>query len=189
MMGVNTPEMKTGLIAIQGKFTRYTISRKGYNGWARVTRHSFNFTTSLIAGNLYLNYNTTKKRILWVRGYSTLFLNIFLFITDSKLCSYTNGKTLYTISNNLYRKLRIWSHLLEKSLMENFIFCAVNVTEIKSDINEKFLGVFIDKKLSFDVHIKPVCKEAGQKRIALYSISSYLTLHQRLLLISYTTTV
>ena len=23
------------------------------------------------------------------------------------------------------RKLRIWSHLLEKSLMENFIFCAV----------------------------------------------------------------
>ena len=24
--------------------------------------------------------------------------------------------------------LRIWSHLLEKSLMENFIFCAVGVT-------------------------------------------------------------
>ena len=24
------------------------------------------------------------------------------------------------------RKLRIWSHLLKKSLMENFIFCAVN---------------------------------------------------------------
>ena len=29
------------------------------------------------------------------------------------------------------RKLRIWSHLLKKSLMENFIFCAVIVvTEI-----------------------------------------------------------
>ena len=25
------------------------------------------------------------------------------------------------------RKLRIWSHLLEKSLMENFIFCAVKI--------------------------------------------------------------
>ena len=26
------------------------------------------------------------------------------------------------------RKLRIWSHLLKKSLMENFIFCAVTCT-------------------------------------------------------------
>ena len=25
----------------------------------------------------------------------------------------------------ILRKLRIWSHLLKKSLMENFIFCAV----------------------------------------------------------------
>ena len=28
-------------------------------------------------------------------------------------------------SDQLRRKLRIWSHLLKKSLMENFIFCAV----------------------------------------------------------------
>ena len=27
--------------------------------------------------------------------------------------------------DQIRRKLRIWSHLLEKSLMENFIFCAV----------------------------------------------------------------
>ena len=26
--------------------------------------------------------------------------------------------------------LRIWSHLLEKSLMENFIFCAVNLKQL-----------------------------------------------------------
>ena len=29
--------------------------------------------------------------------------------------------------NQIRRKLRIWSHLLKKSLMENFIFCAVFV--------------------------------------------------------------
>ena len=28
--------------------------------------------------------------------------------------------------NQIRRKLQIWSHLLEKSIMENFIFCAVN---------------------------------------------------------------
>ena len=27
--------------------------------------------------------------------------------------------------DQIRRKLRIWSHLLKKSLMENFIFCAV----------------------------------------------------------------
>ena len=27
--------------------------------------------------------------------------------------------------DKIHRKLRIWSHLLEKSIMENFIFCAV----------------------------------------------------------------
>ena len=27
--------------------------------------------------------------------------------------------------DQIHRKLRIWSHLLKKSLMENFIFCAV----------------------------------------------------------------
>ena len=31
-------------------------------------------------------------------------------------------------NNCQIRKLRIWSHLLKKSLMENFIFCAVIVT-------------------------------------------------------------
>ena len=28
--------------------------------------------------------------------------------------------------DQIRRRLRIWSHSLEKSLMENFIFCAVN---------------------------------------------------------------
>ena len=28
---------------------------------------------------------------------------------------------------SFFRKLRIWSHLLKKSLMENFIFCAVRI--------------------------------------------------------------
>ena len=31
--------------------------------------------------------------------------------------------------DQIRRKLRIWSHILEKSLMENFIFCAVRVSE------------------------------------------------------------
>ena len=31
---------------------------------------------------------------------------------------------------DFFSKLRIWSHLLKKSLMENFIFCAVSSLEL-----------------------------------------------------------
>ena len=34
-------------------------------------------------------------------------------------------KNFFSKCDQIHRKLRIWSHLLEKSLMENFIFCAV----------------------------------------------------------------
>ena len=34
-------------------------------------------------------------------------------------------KDFFSKCNQIRRKLRIWLHLLKKSLMENFIFCAV----------------------------------------------------------------
>ena len=39
-------------------------------------------------------------------------------------------------SNEVFRKLQIWSHLLNKFLMENFIFCAVFVLTISQKIKE-----------------------------------------------------
>ena len=49
---------------------------------------------------------------------------------------YTTQKTKFSIKNFLSKCdqirsfLRIWSHLLKKSLMENFIFCAVLITQV-----------------------------------------------------------
>ena len=34
-------------------------------------------------------------------------------------------KDFFRKCDQILKKLRIWSHLLKKSLMENFIFCAV----------------------------------------------------------------
>ena len=36
-------------------------------------------------------------------------------------------KDFFTKCDQIRRKPRIWSHLLKKSLMENFIFCAVEL--------------------------------------------------------------
>ena len=44
-------------------------------------------------------------------------------------------KNLFSKDDQIRRKLRIWSHLLKKSLMENFILCAVDVPLYKEGRN------------------------------------------------------
>ena len=48
-------------------------------------------------------------------------------------------KDFFSKCDQIRRKLRLWSHLLKKSLKENFIFCAVVM--LKSPNNIKFLDV------------------------------------------------
>ena len=43
--------------------------------------------------------------------------------------------------DQIYGKLRIWSHSLKKSVMKNFIFCAVCSTDIYPKITEKYFNV------------------------------------------------
>ena len=50
-------------------------------------------------------------------------MNILLFCTAQKMKF--SIQDFSSKCDQIRRKLRIWSHLLEKSLMENFIFCAV----------------------------------------------------------------
>ena len=59
----------------------------------------------------------------------------FLYFVRLIFWSYTNLvqnmkfsiKYFFSKCDQIRRKLRIWSHLLKKSLMENFIFCAVKL--------------------------------------------------------------
>ena len=41
-------------------------------------------------------------------------------------------KNFFSKCDQIRRKLQIWSHLLKKSVMENFIFCAVLVITIQA---------------------------------------------------------
>ena len=40
-------------------------------------------------------------------------------------------KDSFSKYDQIHRKLRVWSHLLKKSFMENFIFCAVYRVNIR----------------------------------------------------------
>ena len=55
--------------------------------------------------------------------------------------------------------LRIWSHLLKKSLMENFIFCAV--TEPFVEIVCRFYSLYIFTQRSI-INVKQVLKYASE---------------------------
>ena len=49
-------------------------------------------------------------------------------------------KDFFSRCDQIYRKLQIWSRLLKKSLMENFIFCAVlKVGGVLQDIWKAFI--------------------------------------------------
>ena len=58
-------------------------------------------------------------------------------------------KDLFSKCYQISRKLRIWSHLLKKSLVENFIFCAVSETFCCPNMVSP---VFVDMELYFFSH-------------------------------------
>ena len=56
--------------------------------------------------------------------------NLTTILCQAEFTFYTTEKMKFSIKDFFSKDdLRIWSHLLKKSLMENFIFCAVLVTE------------------------------------------------------------
>ena len=55
----------------------------------------------------------------------------------------------------------------------------LNGTKLASSSYEKLLGILIDRDLSFDKHIKSLCRKAGQKLNALTRIINYLIYDQK----------
>ena len=60
----------------------------------------------------------------------------------------------------------------------------LNGTKLASSSYEKLLGILIDRDLSFEKHIKSLCRKARQKLNALALISNYLTHDQKRLLLN-----
>ena len=58
-------------------------------------------------------------------------------------------KDFFSKCDQIRRKLRIWSHLLKKSLMESFIFCAVimYVIDLESEIKPLSENLFFPARM------------------------------------------
>ena len=69
---------------------------------------------SLLASVLYIFLRMVTFSMVWYTNISVTALKMKFSIKD-----------FFSKCDHIRKKLRIWSHLLKKSLMENFIFCAV----------------------------------------------------------------
>ena len=146
--------------------------------------------------------------ILGPRLFNIYLNDMFLFISeDSNLCNYADDNTLYVYNKDfqyVLSKLNDDFLILNNWFYENYMilnpekcsFLCLGIKDISSiNINlqghlltaskeEKILGIYIDHKLNFDLHIKMLCKKASQKLNALSRISPYINEKQAKLLVN-----
>ena len=129
--------------------------------------------------------------------------DIFLFTENSFLSNYADDSTLYTTDvdlQNANNKIRVDFLILQNWFYENFMvlntdkchfMCFGNSVEYKQDLmitsnsnipyteQQELLGITIDSKSNFDLHIKFLCKKVGQKLNALSRVSPFLKDEQK----------
>ena len=104
--------------------------------WSHLLKKSFKF---------HCCHHIESSQLIWcanqLTGFytrATLEFNGLIFIGNgTPSTAITAQKMKFSIKDffskceQIHRKLRIWSHFLKKSLMENFIFCALNLIHFK----------------------------------------------------------
>ena len=133
-----------------------------------------------------------------------LFMNDLIFFITTFLSNYADDNSLYNRGKDLeliksvlvndFRAVKEWFYenfmilnpkkchymCIGKST-ESDIFKFENVC-LENSKEEVILGITIDDKLTFDSHIKSICRKAGQKLSALSRISPYLETDKKELL-------
>ena len=81
--------------------------------------------------------------------------------------------------NNYMKLNQSKCHFMISGTVNEHLWIRVGEERIWETIQEKLLGVTIDKDLKFDSHISTICKKAGQKVSALARVSRLLPFHRR----------
>ena len=130
-----------------------------------------------------------------------IFLNdIFFLVEETEICNYADDTTIYVCGQELEQIVssldndaqRISKWFLDNSMKLNPDKChylifggkntdvSVHISEtmVTESVEEKLLGVTLDKNLDFKSHANAICKKAGQKLQALTRISSYMNVEK-----------
>ena len=157
------------------------------------------------------NFSSEKKIIARVPQGSidgpllfNLFINDLIFFITTFLSNYADDNSLYNTGKDLelvksvlvndFRAVKEWfyenfmilnpnkcHYMCIGKNSESDIFKFENVC-LENSKEEVILGITIDNKLTFDSHIKSICRKADQKLSALSRISPYLEIDKKELL-------
>ena len=183
--GVDVPSLKLLHSYLTKRKQRVTLNDT-YSSWSEIL---FGVPQGSILGPLLFN----------------IFLcDLFQFFPDVDIVNYADDNTPHSSNINLNKVLHDLekisdtlfkcftdnllkanpekSHLLTNSAQE----IQINIGEIaiSSSKCEKFLGIHIDNKLTFEPHVRSLCKKASQKLNAFARIAYSLTFDQRKLLLN-----
>ena len=129
--------------------------------------------------------------------------DLFMHIESSNIANYADDNTPFCMDDNVdkvldklesdYHQFIVWVncncmkanddklHLLIPN-HDDDVCIKIGNNIINGSKCEKLLGVKIDNKLRFDVHVSMLCKKASQKLHALARVSNYMSSHKLKLL-------
>ena len=83
-------------------------------------------------------------------------------------------KNFFSKCEQIRRNLRIWSHLLKKSLMENFIFCAVQDNGQYLQSNQNYFSItLITSSIELDLIINFLKKNKQQPNMITILVPAF----------------
>ena len=129
------------------------LQRSEWNDWfivksrIRIIRKTNLINHSILSFVLTIKRNSQKVRVFPLKVNLVIRLIIIIHSVQKKMKFPV--KDIFSKCDQMPSFLRIWSHLLKKSLMENYIFCAVSVSSAEAECS----WVGTDAVLSSVAHI------------------------------------
>lgn len=136
-----------------------------------------------------------------------IFINdLFFIVQDTNICNYADDNTLHTSDiriDELMEKLEFavekaldWfehngmklnsgkCHLLVCGHKYESMICKIGTAQVIEEHSVKLLGISIDAELTFESHLKSICKKASAKLNALSRLCTILPFYRRKLLMN-----
>lgn len=159
-------------------------------------RYQYVTYQNINSGLLEMNHGVPQGSILgpilfliYVNDLSNISSSTFVLFADDTtiINSHKNIETLYSKVNDTQSKAQNWfvaNRLsLNQSKTETMVFSLRNVAEKENKDSIKFLGVYLDSKLSWEQHVNYVCKKISTKIYLLRNIANNVS--QKVLITAY----